>query len=186
MAVPTLSVENRRRLINSVLAMEVAMFGIFMTVVSNNSGDRPARLQTSWGDIYLEPGTAAVARQIIDFISTEKQQGRRVAVLPEGNMFYALTRTEAPGRWETIVPGVLSPREEETYIADLKGADVDYIVLTNRETPEYGQRYFGIDYNREIYRWIEKNYRVVGEFGAFHSNKSKDLAALVYRRQSGQ
>jgi hypothetical protein len=43
-------------------------------------------------------------------------------VLPEGNTFYALTRTEAPSRWETIVPGVLSPREEKTNIADLKGA----------------------------------------------------------------
>ena len=186
MTVPMLSVENRRKLINSLLAMEVAMFGIFMTVVSNNSSGRPARLQTSWGDIYLEPGTAGVARQIIDFISTEKEKGHRVVVLPEGNMFYALTRTEAPDRWETIVPGVLAPRQEETYIADLRGADVDYIVLTNRETPEYGQRYFGIDYNRDIYRWIEKNYRVVGEFGAFHSDKSKDLAALVYRRQNGR
>ena len=184
MAVPALSVENRRILINLLLATEVIMFGVFMTTISNNSSDRTARLRTSWGEIYLEPETAGVARQIIDFISAEKQKGRRVAVLPEGNMFYALTGTEAPSRWETIVPGVLSPRQEETYIGDLKGANVDYIVLTNRETPEYGQPYFGIDYDREIYRWIEANYRVIGEFGQFHRGRSKDLAALIYRRQS--
>ncbi len=95
---------------------------------------------------------------------------------------YAFTGTEAPSRWYLLIPGTLSSQEEQDYIADLRRTDPDYIVFTNRNYVEYGAAYFGIDYDQKIYRWIEANYRVAGEFGRFRRDGSRLLAALLYKR----
>ena len=176
MAAPSL----QSRLVKPLLAIEVIMLALILVPLNNS---RNARLETTWGKIYLAPKEATVARQIIDFVLEAKRKGRQVVVLPEGNMIYALTGTEAPSRWETIIPGVLSPSQEEDYIADLARANAAYILVTNRKTSEYGAPYFGIDYDRKIYQWIETNYRIVGEFGLFHRDVSQGWAALLYQRR---
>jgi hypothetical protein len=177
----SLAVELRLKLLDSLLAMQVLMLAI---VLIPGASRRMARLETSWGDIYLQPAEATVARQIIEFISEQRRQGRRVALLPEMPMMYALTGTEAPSRLYTLQPGFLPPSQEKDYIANLKRADPYYIVLTNRNTSEYGVPYFGIDYDQKVYRWIEANYRVTGEFGRFSRNGSRLLTAIVYERLS--
>jgi hypothetical protein len=179
-AVPPPHIERRRKVVNSLLAAEVILLASILAPLTNNGS---VRLETSWGGIYLEPADASIARQIIDFILGQKQRGRRVVVLPEGHMIYALTGTEAPSRWETLIPGVLSPPQEQGYIADLRRADPDYILVTNRKTSEYEAPYFGIDYDREIYQWIEANYHVSGEFGRFRRDVSQGWAALLYERR---
>ncbi len=176
MAVPSL----QGKLVNSLLAAEVLMLALILVPLKNS---RTARLDTTWGKIYLAPEEASVARQIIDFILEQKRKGEQVVVLPEGNMIYALTGTEAPSRWETIIPGVLSPSQEEDYIANLTRANAAYILLTNRKTGEYGAPYFGMDYDRKIYQWIEANYRIIGEFGRFRRDVSQGWAALLYQRR---
>lgn len=170
MAVQSLAIELQDKLVNSLLAAEVIMLAIILVPLNNS---RTAKLDATWGEIYLEPAEASTAHQIIDFILEQKRKGQQVVVLPEGHMIYALTGTEAPSRWETIIPGVLSPSQEEDYIADLTRANATYILLTNRKTSEYGAPYFGIDYNRKIYQWIEANYRINGEFGRFRRDASQ-------------
>jgi 4-amino-4-deoxy-L-arabinose transferase-like glycosyltransferase len=170
----------RRKLVNSLLAIELVMLAF--TIVPGKS-ERTARLETGWGAIYLRPAEAAVARQIIDLVLEQKAQGRRVVLLPELPMLYALTGTTAPSRWYTITPGFLAPRQEDDYIAELGRAAPNYIVLTNRYTKEYGEVYFGIDYDQKILQWIDRNYRVTGEFGNFRRDGSRGLAALLYERR---
>ncbi len=102
-------------------------------------------------------------------------------------MLYALTGTEAPSRWYTLLPGYLSPAGEDAYIAGLNRAAPDYILLTARNSFEYGADYFGIDYDQKIHHWIESNYRVVREFGRFQLDERAStvapMAALLYQRR---
>ena len=104
-------------------------------------------------------------------------------MLPEAPILYALTGTEAPSRWYTLLPGILSPAQEDVYVADLNLAGPDYILLTARRTSEYGVDYFGIDYDQKIYHWIESNYRIAGEFGRFRRDGSNTFAAMIYQRR---
>ena len=176
MAVPSL----QGKLVNSLLAAEVLMLALILVPLNNS---RTARLDTTWGEIYLAPEEASVARQIIGFVLEQTRKGKQIVIVPEGNMIYALTGTEAPNRWETIIPGVLSPSQEDDYIADLTRGNAAYILLTNRRTGEYGAPYFGIDYDLKIYQWIEANYRIIGEFGCFRRDVSQGWAALLYQRR---
>jgi hypothetical protein len=174
----SLDATQRRRLTNLLLTAEVLMLAIFVPVHS----ERTARLETSWGEIYLQPAEAIVAHRIIEFVSEQKRQGQRVVLLPELPIIYAFTGTEAPNRLYTLQPGFLPPSMEAGYIADLERTDPTYILITNRVTGEYSVPYFGIDYDEQVYHWIDVNYHVAGEFGHFRRDGSRLLTALIYRR----
>lgn len=176
-----LSIPDAHNLLSALLAMEVISFTFIMLLPHRPA--RTARLHVAQGAMYLAPNDANVAQQIISFVFEQKQQGRSVAIVPELPFVYALTGTDAPSRWYTIFPGAPSPQQEYGYIADLTRAAPSYLVITNRYTAEYGPRYFGIDYDRRIYHWIEKHYERVGEFGSFRRNGSRELAALLYKRR---
>jgi hypothetical protein len=180
-ATPALSAHRQRRLLNFLLAAEVIMLALICIPQTTHP---EVKLETSWGVLRVEPEEASVARQMLAFISEQERQGRRVAILPEAPILYALTGTEAPSRWYNLLPGFVSPSQEDAYISDLSRAAPDYILLTARKTSEYGADYFGLDYNQKIYNWIESNYRVTGGFGRFSRNESgSPLAALLYQRR---
>ncbi len=179
-AASSLVVEQRRKLTNLILAIEVFTLAAILIPAHSN---RTAALDTSWGTIYLAPGDADSARLIYNFVLEHKRHGRRVLLVPELPMIYAFTGTEAPSRWYTLTPGFLTPKQEDDYIANLERAAPDYIVLTNRQTDEYGEIYFGMDYDQNIFRWIERNYRVFRQIGNFRRDRSNVLAALIYERR---
>jgi hypothetical protein len=77
----------------------------------------------------------------------------------------------------------MSPQQEEGYNTELQHGTPDYIVLTNRYS-ELSSPYFGIDYARKTYRWIEANYQVTGQFGRFRRDGSNELTALLYQRRN--
>jgi hypothetical protein len=180
-AASNLAAEPLRELIGSLLAVEV-----FLLAVAVIPGDsrRTAALETRWGAIYLQPDETLVAKQIIDFVTEQSRKHRRVALLPELPMIYALTEAEAPSRWYTIIPGAPSPSEEASYIIDIERNNPEYIILSNRYTGEYGPAYFGIDYDQRILRWVEAKYCVVGQFGRFRRDGSRFLTALLYQRRT--
>ena len=180
-ATPDFSAEQQRGLVNYLMAAEILMLAL---VCIPQPSERPDTLATSWGAIHLEPEEASVARQILAFMSEQDRRGQQVAALPEAPMLYALTETQAPSRWFTLLPGLLSPSQEDTYIADLNTARPEYILLTGRKTAEYGAAYFGIDYDQKIYHWIEANYHVAGQFGRFRRDGSGSrLAAMLYEKE---
>jgi hypothetical protein len=185
-ATPAFSADQQRGLVNYLLGAEVVMLGLICVPTPTQ---RTATLQTSWGIIYVEPEEANVARKILAFIAEQKHTGRQVALLPEATMLYALGDIEAPDRWYMVVPGILSPGQEEVLLTDLNRSQPDYILITSRKTTEYGADYFGVDYDQKIYQWIESNYRIAGQFGRFRRDDSGSamqapLAALVYQRRN--
>ena len=180
-ATTTLPADRQRALVKHLLAAEIVVLALACIPPPTQ---RTATLETSWGAIRLDSEEANVARQMLAFFSEQKRRGRQVAVLPEAPILYAVTGTEAPGRWYKLVPGILSPAQEQVCLAGLNRAAPDYILLTARRTPEYGLAYFGIDYDQKIYRWIQSNYRVAGEFGRFSRDESgSTLAALLYEKE---
>jgi len=153
-------------------------------LVIPGAGKRTAPFRTAWGTIYLKPGEAAGARKIFDFTMEQKRKGRAVVFLAELPMMYAFTGTEAPSMWYSVVPGYVPPDKEKNYISDLEKANPEYVLITDYDYSAYGVPYFGLDYDRRIYRWVERNYRVVGQLGDFRREKDASLAALIYERRA--
>ena len=68
------------------------------------------------------------------------------------------------------MPPELAFYGEPRMLAALDAAPPDYVALVHKDTGEYGARFFGRDYGRDLYRWVRRNYREVATFGAtpFH------------------
>jgi hypothetical protein len=144
---------------------------------------RTAELKTSWGRMSLSANDAKTAAWMLDFISKQKMLGKRVLIVPEAPFLYALSETEAPGRWYTLLPGFLSAEEERDYVNDLERYHPDFILVTARNYQEYGSPHFGIDFDREIMRWITAGYRIVGKVGEFPTGDHQALAMHIYSRK---
>jgi hypothetical protein len=176
-----LAKEQQSSLVNVMLTAELLMLAVMIVPAGRQNA---ALLETRWGNIYIPREDAGTARMILDFMWKQKEQGKRVAVLPDGPSFYAFTGTEAPSRWYSVMPGYLSPEQEDTYISELNRSNPDYIVVTDCDMKDFGVPYFGIDYDKKLFRWIQANYREIGQFGHFGRDGRSDLAgALVLQRR---
>jgi hypothetical protein len=167
------------RVLRSVMVAELIVFAILVIPIG---GRRTATFKSTWGVIYVSHNNAHVAKRIVDFMLEEKRRERRVVILPEAPLFYALTGTQAPGPWHTLQPGFLTERQQRDYTTVLALSNTRYVLLTNRTFGEYGATSFGIDYDQPIYDWIRANYHVVNQFGRFWHDSSGALAVLVYQR----
>jgi hypothetical protein len=165
---------------NLLLAVEVVALATLIVPVRDW---RTAKLETSWGTMYLSPNDAGVAKWMLDFMAEQKRLGNRIVIVPEAPIMYALTDTEAPSRWYTLLPGFLSTQQEQDYVGELARIEPEYVIVTARNFGEYGSPRFGIDFDRAVLRWIEANYREIDRVGDFPTGDRQALAAHLYRRQ---
>ena len=170
----------KARLNLSLVCLHAAWLGL---LVAPYPKALPSRLATSRGVIYTRPAEAALFPRIISFIGERKAEGQTVMVLPEATSLYFFTGTDAPARWYQLLPGVLAPDEQDEFITAIERQRVDFILLSNRRTAEYGADYFGLDYNQRVYRWIQAHYEPAGQFGEFLRGKDQPFAMLIYRRR---
>jgi hypothetical protein len=180
MAAPSLPLERRCVFVNSLLAAEIILFAA--VVLPIRSG-RTTKFESGWGAIYLTADNARTARQILDFMLQQKQDGRRVVLVPELPIMYAFAASEAPSRWYSVVAGYMSPDQERGYVTELGRARPDYVIYCDRPLTWNWNPVFGRDYDRAVYEWMDTNYKVVGEFGHFQADSGVALAGLLYQRR---
>jgi hypothetical protein len=121
---------------------------------------------------------------MISFVRAQTAAGKRVLILPEFPMLYVMGGTESPSRYYELVPGMIDSAGEKQLIAEAESQQVEYVIITNRGTFEYGYPYFGLDWGKDIYRWIDSNFEQSGEFGKFERAKDAPFAALLYKRRT--
>ena len=103
-----------------------------------------------------------------------------LVVFPEGQVLNFLARKPNPLRQKLYIPGYLRASNEPQLLDALRRSRPDAIVVWRRPTGEYGPAEFGVDYGREVFAWIEKNYSLA----PFES--SRGLARLYLPRRNGQ
>jgi hypothetical protein len=165
----------------AILVLEAA--GLLAAVAPRPSS-LPAPLHTARGTIYAGSSEAAVYKPLLAFLAEQQAHGRTFVVLPQEVSLYFFTGTLAPSRWFGLTPGTLAPEaRQQDYIADLERYNADFIVVSNRDTKEYGLPYFGLDYDRAVYAWILQHYEPAGEFGRFVRDVPGAYGVRIYRRR---
>jgi len=121
-------------------------------------------------DSLLADARGPMAAAALEMMGRDADVGRSLAVLPEGVMLNFLSRRPNPTPYTNFMPPELAFYGEPRMLAALDAAPPDYVALVHKDTDEYGARFFGRDYGRDLYRWVRRNYREVATFGAtpFH------------------
>jgi hypothetical protein len=170
---------HRLYVINCLLALDA----ILMLLPFPYHSDRRVPLGTPIGTIFSTPAEARLVPQMISFVRAQAAAGKRVLILPEFPMLYAMSGTDSPSRWYEIVPGMLDSADEAQLISEAESQHVDYVIVTSISMFEYEYPYFGIDWGKDIYRWIDSNFEQSGEFGRFERRQDAPFAALIYKRR---
>lgn len=88
-----------------------------------------------------------------------------LAALPEGAMLNYLLRRENPTPYTNLMPPEVLVFGEARILAAYRQRPPDFIALVHKDTSEFGPRFFGQDYARDLARWIGANYEPVFQVG---------------------
>jgi hypothetical protein len=167
----------------------VLCFGL-LSVIALEYGDvraRSFRIASNRGDMHADRETGKAFTEALAFLNQARARSERFVVWPEEAMFYYFTGATAPSRWWYLVPGVLpTGKPTESMLRELDAANVKYVALSDRSTPEYGMATFGIDYNQQVYEWLTRNFRVVRTFGNFERVNPRYWGVQIWERNPGQ
>jgi hypothetical protein len=114
----------------------------------------------------VDPTGSAMAAAAA-WIETHTAPTNTLAVLPEGVMLNYLTRRDNPTPYVVFAFEVWA-FGEQTMLAAYEKNPPDYIVLVQRDSSEYGMKYFGQQkgYGFDVMRWVNTNYEPVELIGS--------------------
>ncbi len=121
---------------------------------------------------YVKPALAAIA----------KLPGDTMAVFPEGSILNYLTRRVNPTPFYNYMPTGFSIFGETPILKSLQQAPPDVVVMVEKDTSEFGFRYFGADYGRAIKAWLQQNYVIAHQLGEMPLS-GQGFGILVLRRK---
>lgn len=162
-AMPVKAERYRRRAVAVLLSVGLlATVGVLVFRLTHNSY---TWLHTSRGDLRQPPSITLAMSQTLDLLARNSSAGDYVLALPEGSSLNFLAERPAPLRYEVVTPGFLSEAEEQRAIRTVQEKNVEFVLLLNRPTSEFGPGAIGRDYCRTLMGWIEENYSPVAVFG---------------------
>jgi 4-amino-4-deoxy-L-arabinose transferase-like glycosyltransferase len=132
------------------------------------------------------PGAGKIIETALNRISDVVARDETFTVVPEGLMFNYLTRRYSPIPYLSFVPPFLSMFGGKV-LGSLQKSPPDYVVIVERPTIEYGRayQYFGTDYGRKIYQWIESSYQDIARIGE-KPLTGKGFGIRIMKKQSSK
>lgn len=112
----------------------------------------------SGGDSLRADASGYFIDQFMQGVKQIVPAGATMAVIPEGAMLNYLLRMENPTPYVNLMPPEMLVFGEARIVEAFRANPPDYIVLVNKDTTEFGARFFGQDYGRMLARWIKDQY----------------------------
>lgn len=145
-------------------------------------------LKTSAGTVWMRGDRTESFECLFDEIAREARPGDGLTAFPESGFFNFVTGLRSPLGEDMVTPGVLRSEAEEHLAARLETDGPRFVVLANRPTPEYDEKFFGIDYARPIFAAIGRRYVLARNCGAAAPDApvgSPDFFLRLYERRPG-
>lgn len=123
-------------------------------------------------------------KELIEFLIENTAKEASLVVFPEGLTINFLSERKNPLYYYTYLPFDLV-REEvaENIISEMENEKVDYIVLVQRDTAEFGYYIFGKDYGESIWKYILEKYLPYKQFGPFPFT-TQDYGIALFKRKT--
>jgi hypothetical protein len=134
-----------------VLLVYLAMTGAAMKLLTVPIGIGPDRF---WAD-------ATRANIVNNAILAAGQipANKTLDCFPEGIMINYLAHRQTAGPYVNYNPPDLLLFGEDQMLESLRKTPPDYIFLVHKDTSEFGERFFGVNYGQKLYVWIVQNYQ---------------------------
>jgi hypothetical protein len=118
------------------------------------------------GDAFRADARGNVVNAAVQELAHLSGPGDTLVVVPEGLIINYLARRENPTAQLNFTPPAIIMYGEPIMLDALRSHPPTYIILTGVDTSEYGPRFFGGDYAKDIGGWMQENYVVIRVIGA--------------------
>ncbi len=146
-----------------------ALLGIAVVThlaISDQRLREKTHLVASGGDAFWSDSRGPSVSAVLDYFDSAADPGATLLVVPDGIMLSYLTRLESPVSYLNYVPTEVFAFGEERILRDWRANPPDYVAVVEKNTAEFGFRYFGQDYGRTLMDWIQESYETVMLVGA--------------------
>lgn len=132
-------------------------------------------------DAFLADARGIFVNAALKEIAQRLGPKETLAVLPAGVMVNYLSRRVNPTRYPRVDPLNVGLWTEEQILASFLTTQPDYILLVHKDTSDHGFRFFGRDYGKRLYSWVQEQYRQVKLIGALPLQDER-FGVLLLRR----
>lgn len=119
----------------------------------------------SGADVFLADARGNYVNAALQNIEQVVAPGQTLVVVPDGITINYLARRASPVPFLNFVPTEIVYFGEQTILDAFRADPPDFVVIVDKDTSEFGYRYFGRDYARTLHGWIAENYRAIGGVG---------------------
>ena len=101
----------------------------------------------------------------LDILNKEMKEGDTLATFPTGTLLNYMVRKENTIDSISYNPGTWQLLGEQRVLKDLQTTPPTYIAIVYHDFLEFGYRFFGKDFGKDIYQWISEEYisfKVIG------------------------
>lgn len=141
------------------------------------------KVETARGPLFFsDEHKASRIKGIIKYLKENTRENNTLVVAPEGIGLNYLSLRENPLLLYSYNPPTIRLVGQEAGIFSLIQNNVDYIVILQRETDEYGYSRFGMDYGQKISSWVYDHYGIVKQVGPAPFT-SAEFGAVILKRK---
>jgi hypothetical protein len=158
----------------------VVIFHIWMTSIWFSRETETIAAGTS-DEFRIEPHGLPMQMLVRDFQQITAPE-QTLVMIPDGLIANFLARRVNPTGYLNFTPPALVMYGESNMLAAFEKRPPDYIAIVNDDSREYGARFFGIDYGKELLRWIERNYSREKVYGSPIEEPEKIGGITLLRR----
>ena len=169
-----------------LVAFFVLMAGGYAKRSSAAYAQRAYRVVTEKGQISTWRDDITVKiMDAIRYLRANTPPSASVTVVPECHSITFFSDRRDPMPFASgYVPIIVDIFGDDDLILRFRSANVDYIVLVSRWTPEEGKRDFGVDYAVRFCEWIRRNYTVVKQIGPYPFTSNEFGIAILKHNES--
>ena len=185
--IPSFFKPNSVRIFFTICFMALSIFFIIshFAISKYFYQNKTLKISSPRGDIYgFNTDRDYKCKELLEFLVKNTDEGETLAIFPEGIFINFLSKRENPLYYYQYLPlDLVRESVEDDIIKDIEYKKIDYIVINQRNTGEYGYVAFGYDYGKKIYGYIVNNYNLYKQYGSF-SFSVQDYGIAVFKRKT--
>jgi hypothetical protein len=117
-------------------------------------------------DAFRADARGQAVNRTLEFLARRARPGETLAVMPEGAIINYLSRSPNPTPFPVLAPPEVALYGERRMLDAFREHPPDRIVLVHADSSIHGVRFFGRDYARSLFPWVERHYETVAIVGA--------------------
>jgi hypothetical protein len=169
----------------SLITFAVVVLSLTVALQKSTTASQTRLVRSAHGTFGDSPAAAPALQHTIDFVRAHTRPGEPILALPYGGLYFMVDRPPALYNLAFLPGDVPLPVEQRQVIKRLRREQVRYVVLGNARFDAWGQPRIGVDYDRLLIAFVDREYRLLVGFGDFGSTAGGPLsdAYRIYERR---